>query len=220
MKELVVPSYKEGLKELRENLSDILPPKKQQIFDRDAEALQREHVPVLNLNLGDLAPDFTLSNAVNQSVNLYETLKKNRVVLTFYRGAWCPYCNLILSQYQAILPDITDAGAVLIAVSPQSPNGSFDMQERNALQFQVLSDNGNLIAKEYTTVHPNPKDSLDTMTEMGYDYDSYNSDEGSALPVPATFIIERDGIISFAKSEGADYRNRVEPIEIINALNK
>ncbi|UJH68609.1 peroxiredoxin-like family protein [Allomuricauda sp. SCSIO 65647] len=220
MKEVVVPSYKEGLKELRGSLAYMLPGDALEIFDVDAKALQKEHTSVLNLNIGDKATDFTLSNAVNKSVNLYEVLKTDRVVLTFYRGAWCPYCNLALNQYQAILPDIKDAGATLIAISPQSPDGSLNMQERNGLQFEVLSDNGNLIAKEYTTVHAYPKNSLDTMIEMGYDYDSYNSDEDSALPVPATFIIERDATISFARSEGADYRNRVEPKEIINALNK
>ncbi|WP_420400512.1 peroxiredoxin-like family protein [Flagellimonas sp.] len=220
MKEVVVPSYKEGLNELRGSLVDMLPGDALEIFDKDAETLQKEHTSILKLKRGDKAIDFTLSNAVNKSINLYEILKKDKIVLTFYRGAWCPYCNLALNQYQAILPEITEAGAALIAISPQSPDGSLNIQERNGLQFEVLSDNGNLIAKEYTTVHPNPKRSLKAMTEMGYDYDSYNADEDSELPVPATFIIERNGTISFAKSEGADYRNRVEPREIINALNK
>ncbi|MEO1013013.1 MAG: peroxiredoxin-like family protein, partial [Bacteroidota bacterium] len=154
-----------------------------------------------------------------KSIALSPLLSFKTDVYSFYRGAWCPYCNLALNQYQAILPEIKEAGSILIAISPQSPDGSLNMLERNGLQFEVLSDNGNLIAKEYTTVHPNPKNSLEAMTKMGYDYDSYNADEDSELPVPATFIVERNGTISFAWSEGADYRNRVEPREIINALN-
>lgn len=220
MNEVAIPSYQEGLKELNKQLSDMLPAHALETFGADAEALHEEHTSVLKIKEGDKAPDFTLSNAINESVNLYEVLKQNRVVLTFYRGSWCPYCNLALNQYQAILSDIKDAGALLIAISPQTPDESLNMKEKNELQFEVLSDNGNIIAKQFTTTHANPEKSQVTMTELGYDYDSYYCDEDSELPVPATFIIEQDGIVSFAKSEGGDYRNRVEPSEIIDALNK
>jgi len=220
MKDLAIPSYREGLKELTGNLSNMLPEDALQVFGADAEALQEEHTSVLKLNVGDEALDFTLSNAVDECVNLYEVLKRKRVVLTFYRGTWCPYCNLALNQYQSILPEIESAGAVLMALSPQTPDESLNMREKNELKFEVLSDIGNLVAKEYTTVHANPEKSLKKMTELGYDYDSYYSMEDSELPVPATFIIEKNRSVSFAKSEGGDYRNRVEPSEIIDALNK
>ncbi len=219
MKDVAIPSYKEGLKELKKNLSSMLPAEALEVFEADAEALQEEHSSILKLQEGDKAPDFTLSNAVNESINLYEVLKVNRVVLTFYRGSWCPYCNLVLNQYQTILPEIKEAGGILIAISPQTPDESLSIKEKNELQFEVLSDNGNIIAKQFTTVHANPENSKVKMTELGYDYNSYYSDEDSEIPVPATFIIEQDGIVSFAKSEGGDYRNRVEPSEILNALN-
>ncbi|MEM9340986.1 MAG: redoxin domain-containing protein, partial [Bacteroidota bacterium] len=109
MKDVIIPSYQQGLKELKGNLSDMLPTDALDVFRADAEALQEEHASVLKLHEGDKAPDFTLSNAVNESVNLYEVLKTNRVVLTFYRGTWCPYCNLVLNQYQASLPEINEA---------------------------------------------------------------------------------------------------------------
>lgn len=220
MKTIAIPSYKEALKELKGNMAKMLPADALDTFSADAEALQKEHTSVLKLHAGDKAPDFTLSNAKNESVNLYSVLKTDRVVLTFYRGAWCPYCNLSLNQLQSILPEIKQAGARLIAISPQTPDASLSLQEKNNLQFEVLSDNGNLIAKSYTTVHPNPEKTLGKMSELGLDYDSFNADEDSELPVPATFIIERNATVSFAKSEGADYRNRVEASEIINELNQ
>lgn len=220
MNEVAIPSYEEGLKELNQQLSSMLPASALEAFGDDAEALQKEQTSVLKIKEGDKAPDFTLSNAINESVNLYEVLKNSRVVLTFYRGTWCPYCNLALNQYQAILSDIKDAGGTLIAISPQTPDESLNIQEKNELQFEVLSDNGNIIAKQFTAVHANPEKSQITMAELGYDYDSHYSDEDSEIPVPATFVIEQNGTISFAKSEGGDYRNRVEPSEIINALNK
>lgn len=219
MGKTVVPSYQEGLKELKGKLSSRIPGDAIEACNEDAEELQKKYTSVLKLQVGDKAPDFSLSNAINKRVTLSEVLKTNRVVLTFYRGTWCAYCNLVLNQYQAILPKIREAGGTLIAISPQTPDESFNMLEKNNLQFEVLSDNGNLIAKRFTTVHANPEKSLKKMTELGYDYNSFYADEESEIPIPAVFIIEQDGMVSFAKSEGGDYRNRVEPSEIINALN-
>jgi peroxiredoxin len=218
MNDLKIPSYQTGLKELRDNLSNMLPAEALQVFDTDAEALQENYTSILKLQKGDKAPDFTLTNAVGETVNLHEILKNERVVLTFYRGTWCPYCNLMLAQYQSILPEIKEAGATLIAISPQTPDESLNIKEKNELQFEVLSDNGNMIARQFTTIFKNGDKPLKTMTELGFDYDSFYADDSRELPIPATFIIERDGTISFAKSEGGDYRNRVESSEIINAL--
>jgi len=220
MKDLKTPSYQEGLKELRGNLSNMLPADALNIFDSDAAALQETHTSILKLHTGDKAPDFTLSNAVNESVNLYEVLKTQRVVLTFYRGTWCPYCNLMLAQYQSILSEIKAAGATLIAVSPQTPDQSLSIKEKNELQFEVLSDNGNIVSRQFVTVFKNGDNPVNVMNDLGFDFDSFYSDDSRELPVPAIFIIEKDGTISFAKSEGGDYRNRVEPTEILNALKK
>ena len=220
MEKIAIPSYQESLATLKDNLATMLPADALAAFNSDAEALEKEHPSILQLHVGDQAPNFTLSNAVGEQVNLYEVLKLNRVVLTFYRGTWCPYCNLALHQYQSVLPAIEEAGAVLIAISPQTPDESLSIKEKNELQFEVLSDHGNMIAKKFTTVHANPEASLTKMAELGYDYNSFYSEENSALPIPATFIIEQNARISFAKSEGGDYRNRVEASEIINALNE
>ncbi|MEM6802111.1 MAG: redoxin domain-containing protein [Bacteroidota bacterium] len=220
MNTLEIPSYQAALQELNRELANMLPADALEVFNTDAEALEENQRFILKLREGDKAPDFTLSNALNERVNLYEVLKTKRVVLSFYRGNWCPYCNLTLHHYQSILPEIKKAGAVLIAISPQTPDASLSMKEKNELQFEVLSDNGNLIAKQYTSVHTNPEKYLKKMTELGYDYDSYYADEASEIPVPATFIIEKDTSVSFAKSAGGDYRNRVEASEILNVLNK
>lgn len=188
------------------------------VFNSDAEALGKEYTSILKLQVGEKAPNFTLLNTNNEYVRFYDVLKKNRVVLTFYRGTWCPACNQILVQYQAILTEIEEAGAVLIAISPQTPDESLNIKEKNRLQFEILSDNGNIVTKEFTTVHKHPKKSMDKMKELGFDYDSYYADEGSKIPIPAIFIIEKNGIASFAKTAGGDYRKRVEASEIIKAL--
>ncbi len=220
MNKVEIPNYQNGLNDLRNNLASMLPADALKIFDTDAEALQKTHSSILKLSVGDKAPNFTLSNAVNESVNLYDVLKENRVVLTFYRGTWCPYCNLMLAQYQQVLGQIKELGANLIAISPQTPDESLNIQEKNELQFEVLSDNSNIVAHQFTTIFKYGEKPLATMSELGYDYDSFYADDSRELPIPATFIIEQNGIISFAKSEGGDYRNRVEASEIITSLNK
>jgi len=213
-------SYQENLKELRTNLGTMLRKDALRVFDQDAENLQSNHNSILKLKVGDKAPDFALSNATDKTTKLSELLKKGKVVLTFYRGSWCPYCNLQLAHYQKLLNEIHDLGAELVAISPQTPDESLNVKEKNELDFEVLSDNGNIVARKYTTVFKNADAPVNTMTELGFDFDAHYSDDSRELPIPAVFVIEKDTTISFAKSLGGDYRNRVEVSEIINALKK
>ena len=141
------PSYAEGLAELRKNLTAALPEEALNVFDNDAEQLEKTHQSIIKLNVGEKAPDFSLSNATGESVSLSGLLENGKVVMTFYRGTWCPYCNLQLSQYQQVLTEIKALGAQLVAISPQTPDESLNMQQKNELQFEVLSDNGIIWSK-------------------------------------------------------------------------
>ena len=211
-------SYQENLKDLRNNLGMMLPKDALDVFDQDAASLQENHSSILKLQVGDKAPDFSLINAKGETVRLSELLKKEKVVLTFYRGTWCPYCNLQLAHYQKSLDEIHTLGAELVAISPQTPDESLNIKEKNELKFEVLSDNGNIVARKYTTVFKNAEAPLNTMKNLGLDFDTHYSDDSKELPVPAVFVIEKDSTVSFAKSLGGDYRNRVEVSEIINHL--
>ena len=213
-----VPSYTGGLKELRENLKSMLPEEALAKFDRDAEQLEKTHQSTLKLKEGDQVPDFTLVNAVGDQVSLKELLTKGKVVLTFYRGTWCPYCSLQLVQYQQVLDEILSLGAKLVAISPQTPDESMNIKEKNELKFEVLSDVGNLVARQYTTVFRNGDVPVNTMTELGFDFDAHYGDDSREIPVPAVFIIDTDKKVLFAKTAGGDYRNRVEAQEILDAL--
>ena len=218
MSTITTPSYKEGLKELQSNLANMLPEAALAVFDADAKQLKATHKEILKLKAGDKAPDFTLSNALGESVSLESLISKTRVVLTFYRGTWCPYCNLQLNQYQQVLDEIKALGASLVAISPQTPDESLNIQQKNELQFEVLSDNGNTVARQFTTVFKNGATPVETMKSLGIDFDGFYSDDSQELPVPAVFIIEQDSTISFAKAIDGDYRNRVEAEDILNAL--
>ncbi len=213
-------SYQDNLKALRTNLATMLPEEALNVFDKDAVNLQANHQSVLKLKVGDKAPDFSLPNATGKTINLSELLLKGKVVLTFYRGSWCPYCNLLLAHYQSSLKEIHGLGAELVAISPQTPDESLNISEKNQLNFEVLSDNGNMVAKQYTTVFKNGDVPVNLMEELGIDFAAHYADDSNELPIPAVFIIEKDRTISFAASTGGDYRNRVDVSEIINALNK
>ena len=137
--------------------------------------------------------------------------------MTFYRGAWCPYCDLTLRAYQALLPQIRSLGATLIAISPQTPDGSLTTAETKELAFPVLSDTGNGVARQYGLVFRVSTALEATHQAFGIDLARSNGDTSNELPVPGTFIIGRDGRIAFAFVD-SDYRVRLEPAELLRQL--
>ncbi len=169
------------------------------------------------LKVGDKAPDFTLPNATGESINLQQLLQQGAVVLSFYRGGWCPYCNLELRALQQALPEIKALGANLITVSPQTPDNSLSTAEKNELTFEVLSDIGNKVAREYGLVFTLPEQLRPIYQNFGIDLPAYNGDPTFDLPIPATYVIAADGkvVLAFAN---ADYTQRLEPTEIISTL--
>jgi peroxiredoxin len=168
---------------------------------------------------GDMAPDFELPNARGHTVALSTLLADGPVVLTFYRGGWCPYCNLQLRAYQRILPEIRELGARLVAISPQTPDTSLTTAEKNELEFEVLSDAEAKAASAYRILFELSDRLKAAYLGMGRDLSADNADGQWHLPIPATYVIGRDGRIELAYVD-AEYRNRLEPSEIVDALKK
>ncbi len=214
-----VPSYQEGLEQLSGQLAGMLPEESLKIFDHDARQLQEKYTSPLKLKAGDIAPSFSLPNAIGKLVNLDELLQKGKLVIIFYRGTWCPYCNLQLATYQSVLGQIKDLGANLIAISPQNPDQSLSIQEKNQLEFEVLSDKGNTVARQFTTIFKNADVAVEALSQLGINFNSYYEDKSGEILVPAVFVINTDGNILFAQSEGGDYRHRVEPRDVLKALD-
>lgn len=171
------------------------------------------------VGVGDTAPNFLLPDATGKQVELQTLLREGPVVLTFYRGGWCPYCNIELQALQAALPEFSAHNATLVAVSPQTPDQSLSTAEKNELEFAVLSDVGNNAAKEYGLVFTLPEELRPIYAEFGIDLPSYNGDSSFELPVPATYVIDRDGKVQYV-FVNADYRQRAEPSEIVDSLKK
>ena len=187
------------------------------VYDRDAEAMGAGDTFAGALRVGDRAPAFRLADARGGEVALDDLLADGPVVLVFYRGAWCPYCNLQLAAFQSALADIRAAGAALVAVSPQTPDQSLTLAERHALEFPVLSDVGNAVARGYGLVFTQSEAATATSRGLGIELADFNGDDSNTLPAASTFVIGEDGVIRFASVSG-DYRWRVGPDEVLAAL--
>ncbi|MBU5670749.1 peroxiredoxin-like family protein [Paenibacillus brevis] len=168
---------------------------------------------------GQKAKDFTLKNALGETVNLYDELSKGPVVLTFYRGGWCPFCNTQLKSYQKVLPNIEALGARLIAVSPQSPDNTLSQKEKEELTFQVLSDTNGLVAAFYNILYDVPDYMQNMMKQIGMDLTEYNATDRWILPIPSTFMIDESGIIRSAYVN-PDFMQRLDPEDILYELRK
>ncbi len=169
------------------------------------------------IGVDDQAPSFTLPDAQGNPVSLAELLRHGPAVVTFYRGGWCPYCNLQLRAYQAALPEMAALGARLVAISPQMPDGSLSTAEANALTFDVLSDVGNAVARSFGLVYALPEELRAALRSNNKALPGINGDESWELPVPATYVIDRDRRVALAAID-VDYRNRLEPETILAAL--
>ncbi|MDL5510492.1 peroxiredoxin-like family protein [Arenibacter sp. M-2] len=169
---------------------------------------------VKGLSVGDRAPDFNLPNAFGKKVSLYEALKSGIVIIKFYRGEWCPICNLDLREIQNYLPRIKSLGATLLAISPQRPDDALTAIQKNELEFEVLSDADQDVIKAYNLQFDPGED-----YHQRRDLTVLNGEGLKTLPVPATFIINTNQIIEAAHVE-ANYTQRMGPLEIIHVLER
>lgn len=170
------------------------------------------------LKVGDKAPNFTLKNALGKKVKLSALLKKGNVVLTWYRGGWCPYCNRALQSWQEALPELKAQGAIFIALTPELPDYSLSTKEKHHLQFEVLTDLNNEVARSYGLVFT-LDEATATRYEQGFGLSAYNGNHLNQLPMPATYIIDQKGVIQYA-FVNPDYTQRANPEEVIKKLKE
>jgi len=172
------------------------------------------------IKAGDQAPDFALPDALGNVVSLYEALEKGPVILTWYRGSWCPFCNLQLHDYQKALDDIHAMGAQLFAVSPELPDSTLSWKEKNELEFVVLSDLGNKVAREYGVVYRIPEIIAASYGEGGrIDLAKFNGDDSLELPLAVTYVIGTDRTVEYAFID-VDWRKRAETSEVVAVVTR
>ncbi|WP_326568900.1 peroxiredoxin-like family protein [Amycolatopsis rhabdoformis] len=171
------------------------------------------------LREGESIPGIRLPDATGKIVDVGALLAEGAVVLSFYRGGWCPYCNLELRALQARLPDLRALGAGLVAISPELPDRSLSTVEKNELGFPVLSDVGNDVARQFRLVHPIAPDVVRYQLGNGNDVAAFNGSDVAEVPLPATYVVDRLGVVRFA-FVAADYTRRAEPAELLAAVRE
>ncbi len=189
-------------------------------IQKGIESVKESNVTDTAKQVGDKAPNFTLKNHKGEEVELTKELAKGPVVLTWYRGGWCPYCNITMAAYQSVLAEIKAEGANLIALTPELPDKSLTTIEKNKLDFHVLTDLNLGVGKEYGILFKLTPAVRDRYKSF-FDLNKFNGADASddTLPLAATYIIDQQGIIRWAFLD-ADYKKRAEPSEMIDALKR
>jgi len=166
---------------------------------------------------GDRMPDFELPNQYGELRRFSDYLEESLVVLNVYRGGWCPYCNLEMKALHDALPQIEASGARLVGMAPETPDNAMATAERHRIRIDILSDAGNRVAKRLGLVFELPEVLRPIYRGLGIDIPAYNGDDSFMLPVPATYIVRRDGVVAHA-FVNSDYTQRMEPEEIVTRL--
>jgi len=204
----------------QESFRKRVPEDIQQIMLDATKKLEDEKISKNAIKVGEIAKDFKLQNAVGKEVSLDDVIKnKDFVVIDFYRGTWCPYCNLELKALQGITKELDNLNASLVAISPQTPDASLTTKEKNELEFEVLSDTDAKIAKEYGLIF-NLADELKPIYEsFGIKIRESNGVDTFELPMPAIFVINKNKEILFSYVD-EDYTKRCEPQTILDIIAK
>jgi len=210
-------SLQAELEQMRAAALERLPEEARAIMDKATTDLTASGIAEKAVKEGGSLPDLTLPNALGEPVRLHDLLAGGPLIINFYRGGWCPYCNLELRAYQQALPEINAAGGQLVAVSPELPDLSLSAQEKNELTFEVLSDTQQKLAEALGIVFELPAPLKALYEKFGNKLDEKNGEAGYRLPIPATYVVARDGTILKAHVD-TDYRFRLDPSDAVAAL--
>jgi peroxiredoxin len=210
-------SLRDQFAERKELIAKYVPAEAQAVHARVITELQSEGIVERALSVGTQAPHFELQDHNGRIVRSADLLSNSRVVICFFRGRWCPFCVGQLEAMNGVLPPIQRARAALVAVSPQTVKQSFFMADQHKLAFSLLSDVGNQIARQFGLVYRVPEDQKAIFQRSFINLPLANGDDSWELPIPATYILERDGRVVYRAAD-PDYTHRPEPIHILEQL--
>ncbi|WP_413602655.1 peroxiredoxin-like family protein [Curtobacterium sp. Curtsp57] len=214
------PSIATQVDTFNEGFTEQIGPELSAVFDGEQEDLRAAGVPEAAIGEGDVFPDAELLTATGDAQGLRDARGDGVSVLVFYRGAWCPYCNLTLRTYQQeLLPALRERGVSLIAISPQTPEASEQAVANGELEFAVLSDVGNALAERIGIVTEPSADARRAHTALGFDVADSNADATARIPFPSVFVLDADGVVRFADVK-VDYTTRTEVATILDAVER
>ena len=212
-------SLTESLKAYAHRSVEKLPEAAKQTMQNAIDELKSSHLIDDALKTGDTFPNFELPNVNGESVSLASLLQNGPLVISFYRGGWCPYCNIELKALQSILPQLKENNAQLIAITPEAPDNSLSTIEKNNLEFEVLTDANNAFAKSINLVYKLPENLVSLYKTFGIDLVQSQGNNNSELPISGTYVIDTSGKIIFHHLE-EDYKLRADTDEILKSLSK
>ncbi len=218
--EVETPAFatlRERLEQLTAQVRSLVPAAKLVPPDKLVEELKTSGVAERILPAGSNAPSFEIPDQNNRKVRSSDLLAKSRLVICFYRGRWCPYCVAELEAWRDAWPQVQAAGASLVAISPQTVQQSSLEADQHELRFPGLSDAGNSVARQFGLVYRLPDYMQDHYRSIFVNLPFTNADKSWELPVPATYVIDRDSTVLFARAH-ADFRQRTEPAEVLALL--
>jgi peroxiredoxin len=211
-------TIREQSDQLKSAAVEHLPAEVLAVFDRSIENLLDEGVPSDSVQPGDRLESFTLNDATGQLVSLDQLVSSGPAVIVFYRGGWCPYCNLALRTYQReLLPQLERFDARLVAISPQTPDQSLSTVEKAELSFTVLSDPASQLAARVGIAFQQADDVLAAQRQLGLDLAQVNAEGTTRLPRPTVLVVDRDRVVRFVDVQ-PDYTARTEVADIVAAL--
>lgn len=214
---LSAAAFQQALAATAKFLTTALPPAAARSIEAGIARTEAAGTARHALAAGQPAPPFTLPDANGRLQILTELLEQGPVVLTFYRGNWCPYCSVQLRAYQQAQPELARHGATLVAISPQTPDFTSLTASEKELTFPVLSDADNAVARRYGLAYGVGPEVAGALRDVGIDLADYNGTDADELPLTATFLIGTDGVIAWAQVE-ADFKHRPDPAALLAAL--
>jgi len=204
--------------QLKAAAAERLPAEVLEVFDRSIHDFLDQGVPADSIKAGDLLEPFTLDDATGTPVGLDQIVENGPAVIVFYRGGWCPYCNLALRTYQReLLPQLGNFRARLVAISPQSPDQSLSTAEKAGLEFTVLSDPGSRLAQRIGIAFQQADEVLAAQRKLGLDLAQANAEGATHLPRPTVLVVDQDRTVRFVDVQ-PDYTARTEVADIVAAL--
>ena len=204
--------------ERKELIANYVPAETQAIHARAVACLKQQRLAANILSVGSKVPEFQLQDHDGKTVSCSDLLTKGRLVLCFIRGRWCPFCVGQMEAMNLILPEIEQAGATLAAISPQTMKQSFFMRDQHKLRFPLLSDAGNNVARQFELTYRVPDEQKAVYQRAFVNLPFVNGDDSWELPIPSTYIIDRDGSVLYA-SANEDYTERPEPEDVVRFLS-
>lgn len=215
-----MPNIAAQVNEFNVGFDATVGPKLAEVFATEQRDLAAGGVPSDAVTVGDTVSDARLLTADGVSTTLSGELDGELSVIVFYRGAWCPYCNLTLKHYQQeLLPALTERGIGLVAISPQTPTGSATAVTNGELGFRVLSDEGGVLIRSLGIITEPSADARAAHTELGFDVADSNADATAAIPFPTVLVVDRDHVVRYADVQ-VDYTRRTEVDEILAAVDR